>query len=110
IAYLAGGAVRVTQVVVVSLLRRELVAWKSGWSGARLLPVAAEAPADLSAAERALFAQVLASGPKGLRVKEVHPVVTPAIRPLEVRLATAGLRPTGEERTRARWSAVTPLV
>lgn len=109
-AYLAAGPPRVAQVAVTTLLFRGWVTWKPAMFGARL--VAAEPPGSvlLPMAEKELLDQVNQAGTKGLAVKNAPRAVAPALRGIEVSLATKGLRPTTEERGSAGWVSVMPLI
>ncbi len=106
-AYLSAGAPRVAQLAVVRLMQLGLVDWKTG----KLL--IARHPAsgvNLNSIELKLLAAVQQKGRKGLPVKGACAAILPETRSIEVKLASAGLRPTGEERKKAAWSAAIPLM
>lgn len=109
-AFLSAGPGRVVQLAVVRLLQQGAVQWKPGLLGARLVAAGGEVPAGVSPAERDLLAQVVAAGAKGLPVRNASRWVTPAMRAIEVGLATRGLRPTREERSGAAVLSVMPMI
>lgn len=109
-AFLAAGPGRVVQLAVTRLLHQGFVLWKPGLLGARLQMQTAISPASLPAAEHALMSKISAAGEKGMRVGETASAVFPAMRGIEVGLASKGLRPTREERGSARVLSVMPLI
>lgn len=109
-AYLAAGPPRVAQVAVMTLLFRGLVIWKPAIFGARLVKGETPGLVQLPMAEKELLDQVNQAGSKGLAVKNAARAVAPAMRGIEVSLATKGLRPTKEERGNAGLVSVTPLI
>ena len=109
LAYLAGGEARAVQLAVVRLLHRELIRWKAGSLGARLIRNGDKPTAGLATIESALLERVVAKGAAGIPVKDACLHLSPTLRSVEARLATKGLRPTTEERRRASQSAILPL-
>jgi uncharacterized protein (TIGR04222 family) len=108
-AFLCAGPPRVLQLTIARLVHRELVDWTSQGSEARLNFVDSTPPGDLHPAERALLDKVVQARDKGLPVNQASRAIAPAMRSIEVSLATLGLRPTTEERNAAISSRLSPL-
>jgi len=109
-AFLCAGPPRVLQLTIARLVHRELVDWTSQGSEARLNIVKSTPTGDLHPAERALCDKVAQAGDKGLPVSQAGRAIAPAMRSIEVALATLGLRPTAEERNAAISSRLSPLL
>jgi uncharacterized protein (TIGR04222 family) len=109
-AFLSAGPGRVVLLAVTRLLHQGYARWKPGLLDARLQAQAAVFPASLSAAEQALMKKISDAGAKGLSARDAPRAVFPAMRGIEVGLASKGLRPTREERGSARLLSVMPLV
>ncbi|MES2925108.1 MAG: TIGR04222 domain-containing membrane protein [Verrucomicrobiota bacterium] len=109
LAYLSGGVARAVQLAVVRLLHKELIRWKPGFLGAHLIRNGDSPVSGLPAIESALLARVRAEGASGIPVKEACQGLDSTLKPVEVRLAAKGLRPTAEERSRASKSAILPM-
>lgn len=112
VAYLSAGPDRVTQLAISRLIHRKLVLWKSGFWKSSLVanPNGPGVPVDLLEPERVLLGRIQAFGPKGMPVKAAASSVFPTLRPIEVRLALLGLRPTEEERKSATTTTNLPLL
>lgn len=112
VAYLSAGPDRVTQLAISRLIHRKLVLWKSGFWKSSLVAnqLGAGVPADLLEPERILLGRIQAFGAKGMPVKSASASVFPSLRPIEVRLASLGLRPTEEERKSAITTTILPLL
>jgi uncharacterized protein (TIGR04222 family) len=109
LAFLAGGEARAVQLAVVRLLHKELVRWKSGFLGARLIRNGDKPGSSLPAIESALLERVAAKGASGIPVKLACQGLASTLKPVEVRLAAKGLRPTAEERSRASQFVILPM-
>jgi uncharacterized protein (TIGR04222 family) len=107
IAYLAGGAPRMTQLAVVRLLHQGLLSLKND----RLIAETSSRPEiDPTGVEVGLLKAAAACSEKGLPVADLQKELQPRHRSVEVRLAAMGARPTDAERSRAGTSAVLPLI
>ena len=110
IAFLAGGVPRVCQLAVARVLKLKLAKWEKHWSGDRLIPNnPSTSAADLHPVEVVLHNALLAK-PKGIALKDLPALCSPACRALESRLARLGLRPTASETNLAARRSVLPLV
>jgi uncharacterized protein (TIGR04222 family) len=109
-AVLSAGAGRACQLGVVTLMQKNLISWKTGFVNARLVANTMDIPSGLPGIEEDLLRMVQTHGSKGLQVKQVNSLLSNSVRPIEVRLATAGLRPTLEERKSAGFSSTLPLL
>jgi len=110
IAFLAGGIPRVCQLAVARLLKLELAKWEKHWSGDRLVPNNnPKPPADLHPVEVVLHTALLAN-PKGIALKNLPALCSPACASLEIRLARLGLRPTASETKLAARRSVLPML
>ncbi|MES2440317.1 MAG: TIGR04222 domain-containing membrane protein [Verrucomicrobiota bacterium] len=109
LAYLSGGEARAVQLAVVRLLHQELILWKRGFLGARLIRNGGKRATALPAIESVLLERVEAKGTSGIPVKDACRQLASTLKPVEVRLAAKGLRPTAEERSRASQSAILPM-
>lgn len=111
IAFLAGGARRVAQLATIRLLAAGRVEWIPKWSGPRLVADPSAEPAgSLTPLETEIFSLVRARGSKGLPANQLIQGVAPLLRPVEVRLATLGLRPTSSERASGAFATIWPLL
>ncbi|MCU0748058.1 MAG: TIGR04222 domain-containing membrane protein [Akkermansiaceae bacterium] len=112
VAYLSAGPDRVTQLAISRLIHRKLVLWQSGFWKSSLIANQGRTgvPSDLLEPERVLLGRIQAFGAKGMPVKGAPAVVFPTLRPIEVRLALLGLRPTEEERKSATTTTILPLL
>ncbi len=109
-AVLSAGAGRACQLAVVTLMQKNLISWKTGFVNARLVANTMGVPSGLPGIEEDLLRMVQANGSKGLQVKLVNSQLLNSVRSIEVRLATAGLRPTLEEWKSAVFSSTLPLI
>ncbi|MGL4400397.1 MAG: TIGR04222 domain-containing membrane protein [Luteolibacter sp.] len=109
-AYLAGGAPRASQLAALRLMHSGHIQWKSRYNGNFLLLLKPANGDGLHVIERKMLRAIQQGDKSGLSVPEAYTAVLPTIRGLEVRLASLGLRPTEQERTKAGWSAVVPLL
>lgn len=110
IAFLAGGVPRVCQLAVARLLKLELAKWEKHWSGDRLISGSHQTPpADFHPVEVVLYHALLAN-PKGIALKNLPALCSPACASLEIRLARLGLRPTASETKLAARRSVLPLI
>lgn len=110
VAWLAGGVPRVTALAVFRLVAAGAIEWRSKFTGARLIQRGTQDAAALHPIELAVARAVRERGNKGLPPEQLGPLVAAAARPLEIRLASLGLRPTCDERTRAGLGLVWPLL
>lgn len=112
VAYLTAGPDRVTQLAISRLIHRRLVSWQSGFWKSSLIANQDRTgvPSDLLEPERVLLGRIQAFGAKGMPVKAAASSVFPTLRPIEVRLALLGLRPTEEERKSATTTTTLPLL
>jgi uncharacterized protein (TIGR04222 family) len=110
LAYLAGGAPRVTQLAVVRLLFSGALKWNKGIFGSHLQAGKPVGAGHLPSIERRLLERVVFGKSKGIPVTDACYAVQSEMRALEVKLASAGLRPTSEERYRRSIGAVMPLI
>jgi uncharacterized protein (TIGR04222 family) len=110
IAYLSGGGGRVLQLAVARLIQQRLASWKAGFFGARLIAATDTVPVHCPAPEKELLDRLIRVREKGIPVREAGRWVYPSLRAIEVRLASLGLRPTGEERGGSRVLSVMPLI
>ncbi len=109
IAYLAAGPPRVAQLAVVRLIHQGLVEWRSSWSGPKIVDRKIAPAGETHAVEKRILEASGKKGAAGQPLQNVPMIVSEDMRPLEVRLAGLGLRPTTEERSTAARSAVMPL-
>ena len=72
LAYLSGGEARAVQLAVVRLIHNELIRWKSGALGARLIRNGGKPASGLPAIEAALLERVAEKGASGIPVKEAY--------------------------------------
>jgi uncharacterized protein (TIGR04222 family) len=107
-AFLSAGPGRVVQLAITRLIHAGLLDWVPSGNKAVLKATSEGAPGALHPAEQLLLDK--ASMARGLPVGEAGKAIAPAMRSLEVVLATRGLRPTAEERKRAAFGVVIPLV
>ncbi len=98
IAYLAGGAPRCAQLVVVKLIQCGAVKWERTriLRESRLVAVG-QVEQDFNAIERTLFISMLSHGKKGMALDDVSRLVSTKLSGIESRLAKLGLRPTASE-------------
>lgn len=108
IAYLAAGPSQVAKLAVVRLIQQGLVSWKSAWITPKI--VYQQDGAGGTTAERKILVAARKKGTPGLPVKDIPLLIKEEMRPLEVRLASLGLRPTSEEITKAGFRSVLPLI
>ncbi len=98
LAYLAGGAPRCTQVVVVRLIRAGAVEWKKAkLLGESKLVATGKAEPDLNDIERTVYSSVLGYGKKGMPLTSLPLLVGTRLSGIESKLAKLGLRPTQSE-------------
>jgi len=109
IAFLSAGAGRVVQLAITRLIHSGLLEWVSSGTKSTLVATTKSTPGDLYPAEEMLLERAKAHH-KGIPVSEAGKAVAPAMRSIEVSLATCGLRPTAEERRGASLGAVLPLL
>jgi len=110
IAYLAAGVPRVAQLAVVRLMQSGHIEWKSGLLIKRLIALNPTGGDAHNRIERTLRQAVQNNGRQGLPVTQAIPTLQSEIRPFEVKLAAAGLRPTAKERSSAGRAAALPLI
>jgi uncharacterized protein (TIGR04222 family) len=98
IAYLAGGAPRCVQVLVVKLIQCGAVKWERTriLRKSRLVAVG-QLEAGFNEIERTLFISLLNYGKKGMALDDVYRLVSTKFTGIESRLAKLGLRPTASE-------------
>lgn len=98
IAYLAGGAPRCAQVVVVKLIQCGAVKWERTriLKESRLVAVGQAEP-GFNEIERMVFISLLSYGKKGMALNDVSRLVSTKLSGIESRLAKLGLRPTASE-------------
>jgi len=98
LAFLAGGAPRCTQVVVVRLIKAGAVEWKKarGFSESKLIAKSAASP-DFNDIERTVYSSILSYGKKGIPLSGLSLLVGTRISGIEAKLAKLGLRPTQSE-------------
>ncbi|MFD0892608.1 TIGR04222 domain-containing membrane protein [Luteolibacter ambystomatis] len=108
IAFLAGGAPRVTQLAVARLLKLDLIVWRKRWTGEYLAATGKPTRESLHPVESALLTRVL--GRREIGVAEACDCCRMRAEEIETRLAAAGLRPTAKEKSRTGWQAVRPLL
>jgi len=110
VAYLAAGAPRVTQMAVARLIQLDVVEWKKGFTGSRLIRKTADTPAGLKSIEERLWNHLERKGDKGLSVSELSSLLAAHYPPVAASLALRGLRPTADERRSAVMAAVWPVI
>ena len=110
IAYLAGGAQRVVQLVVVRLVSEDLLEWKKSGKIQGLVAKAKAVPADLNEIERTVLKSAGSFGKTGMQLKNVGDAISGPLGQIERRLAILGLRPTASERSGVGFRAGLPLV
>lgn len=109
LAYLAAGASRTSQLAVFRLVKLGEIEWLASRRGPLLFGKSPETQQALSELERHLKNAVKTAGKRGIPVNQACIKLFPSMRPIEVKLATLGLRPTEAERKQAGFTAVMPL-
>lgn len=111
IAYLAGGAPRCSQVVVVKLIKSGAVEWKrSKFLKESILVASGKASPDFNDIERTVYSSILDYGQKGMPLANVSQLVATRVSGLESQLAKLGLRPTSSESGSETFSIMLPML
>ncbi len=110
IAFLAGGAPRCSQVVLVSLIKSRAVEWRQAkvFRESKLVAVGSAMP-SLNDIERTVFTSILSYGKRGMPLTSIPPLVATRLSGIESKLAKLGLRPTAAETRSHGFSIPLPM-